>query len=301
MSIVREPDLLALLREGKNFKHLGLVDSAIPGTVTYIDQEKYSSAICKNENIAAVILRTDLVRCFNTDANRLRLFIADDPRACFYQTHNELAKEKNASLPPTVIDSTSQIHSSAYISDVGVTIGANVRIEPMVTLLPGVEIGQNSIVRSGAKIGVEGFEHTRTSQGILSVIHDGKVLIGERVEIGANNTIARGLMGKNTVIGNDTKTDCLVHIAHCAHVGERCLLTASVTIAGSVIMGDDVWIGPNSSISSQVQIGDSAFVTIGAVVVKTVRPHHQVTGNFAIDHSQFMFNMARSNQKKDSR
>ena len=127
------------------------------------------------------------------------------------------------------------------------------------------------LIRSGSTIGVEGFEHKRLRNGlILSVIHDSNVVIGREVEIGGNNTVAKGFMGQDTKIGDFTKTDCLVHIGHCAQIGARCLIPACAMIAGSTIIGDDVWIGPNASISSSLKIGNGAFVTLGSVVVSDV-------------------------------
>jgi UDP-3-O-[3-hydroxymyristoyl] glucosamine N-acyltransferase len=148
-------------------------------------------------------------------------------------------------------------------------------------------------------IGVQGFEHKRTSQGLLSVVHDGLVCIGEEVEIGANNTIAKGLMGRDTTVGDWTKTDCLVHIAHCVQIGQRCLIPASAMIAGSVTIGDDVWIGPNSTISSQVRIENQAVITLGAVVVRDVEAKSRVSGNFAMEHTAFIRAAKRVSQLLD--
>ncbi|MTI38250.1 DapH/DapD/GlmU-related protein, partial [Fulvivirga lutimaris] len=137
-------------------------------------------------------------------------------------------------------------------------------------------------------VGSEGFEHKKTTKGILSVKHDGKVIIGKDVYIGALNAISKGFSYRNTIIGDSTKTDNLVHIAHCVQIGERCLLPASSMIAGSTTLEDDVWIGPGSSISSQLTIGKNGFISIGSVVTKNVNMNEKVTGNFAIPHRKFL-------------
>ncbi len=59
-------------------------------------------------------------------------------------------------------------------------------------------------------------------------------------------------------------------------------------VAGSAKIGDDVWIGPSASVSSGVEIGDGASITLGSVVTKNVAPGQRVTGNFAIDHDKFI-------------
>jgi UDP-3-O-[3-hydroxymyristoyl] glucosamine N-acyltransferase len=168
-----------------------------------------------------------------------------------------------------------------------VEIADNVIIEPNVTILPDVTIGKNCIIRAGAVLGSEGFEHKRTKFGILPVFHDGKVIVGDDVEIGANTCVDKGFAWRNTSIGNQTKIDNLVHIGHGAQVGEKCLITACSQIGASDI-GDNVWVGPNANILSQHSIGNSAVITVGAVVTTDVAPGKRVTGNFAIDHQKFI-------------
>ena len=104
----------------------------------------------------------------------------------------------------------------------------------------------------------------------------------------ANSAISRSIFGGFTQLGEETKLDNLVHVAHNVTIGRRCFLAACAMIAGSVIVGDDVWIGPGASISSGITIGDGANVTIGAVVTRNVPAGAHVSGNFAIDHDKFI-------------
>lgn len=276
--------LLALL----GFKSMGLANSRTPGTLTFLDSHSFIGEIAGNKNIVGIVTRPEFLPQLAQRRPDIKHYSTEDPRFSFYTAYNAGAARRNAQLGPSEIHPTAIIHERAYVASTGVFIGANVVIEPMVAILPGVKIGKNSMIRAGSMIGVEGFEHKRIGESVLSVIHDRRVIIGEDVEIGANNTIARGLMGEDTEIGNQTKTDCLVHIAHCARIGERCLVPAAAMIAGSASIGNDVWVGPNASVSSQVSIGDGAFVTIGAVVVKDVPPQGRVSGNFAMPHREFV-------------
>ena len=118
--------------------------------------------------------------------------------------------------------------------------------------------------------------------------HAGGVRLGDRVELQANTCVDRAIFGGFTEIGEDTKCDNLVHIAHNVKIGRRCLLAAQAMIAGSVTIGDDVWIGPSAAVLSEITIGDGAYVTIGSVVTRNVAPGQHVTGNFAIDHDKFI-------------
>ncbi|MFN6005916.1 MAG: UDP-3-O-(3-hydroxymyristoyl)glucosamine N-acyltransferase [Paracoccaceae bacterium] len=268
-----------------HFAGVGLATTSRPRTLTFLDQARYALDIEKNANIVGVITTDVLAQIL---PKRLEILLAEDPRHAFYSLHNRLVALSSESLPVTRVHPSAIVHPTCYIAPRGVTIGAEVFIEPHVTILEGVEIGKGSVVRSGARIGVEGFEHKRTTRGLISVRHDGRVEIAEDVEIGPNNTVAKGLMGRDTRIGRQTKLDALVHIAHCVHVGARCFIPASAMIAGSVTIGDDVWIGPNASISSQIDIGDGAFVTLGSVVTRDVPSNQRVTGNFAIPHDRHM-------------
>ena len=72
------------------------------------------------------------------------------------------------------------------------------------------------------------------------------------------------------------------------HIGQRCLIATSACVCGSAEIGNDVWIGPNATVSSEVKIGDRARITIGAVAVSDVDADMTVTGNFAVPHDLFL-------------
>jgi UDP-3-O-[3-hydroxymyristoyl] glucosamine N-acyltransferase len=95
------------------------------------------------------------------------------------------------------------------------------------------------------------------------------VKLGNSVEILSNAHIVSAVFGGFTEIG-DGSIDALVHIAHNAMIGKNCEITAPAVISGSTTIGDDVWIGPSACISSGLQIGNGAFVSLGAVVVARV-------------------------------
>lgn len=273
----------------KTFNTLGLVDSEARETLSFLDDNSFLKSLKTNSNITGLFTTSQIseeVRAMRSD---VALYIVNDPRYSFYSLQNLITKLVYSETRfKSVIHPSAVIHPKAYVSEYNVIIGADVEIEPNVTILSDVEIGKESAISAGTVIGAEGFEHKRTSKGILSVKHDGKVLIGEKVYIGAVNGISKGFSYRNTIIGDETKTDNLVHIAHGVQIGKRCFLPASCMIAGSVTIGDDVWIGPNASISSQITIQNNAFVTIGSVVTKDVSEKGHVTGNFAIPHSTFL-------------
>ena len=98
----------------------------------------------------------------------------------------------------------------------------------------------------------------------------------------------------NTIIGDYSKTDNNVHIAHADKIGKRVFIAACTCIAGRVETGDDVWIGPGVTVINGISIGDKAKISIGSVVTKSVKNGEQVTGNFAIPHAKFIENLKKN-------
>lgn len=216
----------------------------------------------------------------------LSLIACDRPDEIFFAIHNEIAGAMRARFAfDSVISSSSRISKTAHISEVGVVICQDVTVEAGAVILPGAKIGAGSIIRSGAVIGAEGFEFKRYGDVIFPVIHHGGVELGECVELQSNSTIANAVFSHNTYIGNYSKMDCGVHIAHGARIGSRALIAARAVIAGSCRIGDDVWVGPGAVISNEISVGDRCKINIGAVVVRDLPSGSSVSGNWAIDHS----------------
>jgi UDP-3-O-[3-hydroxymyristoyl] glucosamine N-acyltransferase len=272
------------------FEQLALSNTTIANSLSFFDDAKYINQLNENNCILGVLVNDSNKHLISKEKE---IIIVEDPRWFYYTIYNYISKNNKVAFK-SQIESTSQIHKTAYVAENNVKIGKNCIIQPHVTILEDVEIGDDCIIGAGTVIGCEGFEHKRTLKGILSVLHDGKVIIHNHVELGANNAVSKGFKQRNTIIGNDTKTDNLVHIAHCVQIGKRCFLPASCMIAGSVTIEDDVWIGPNASISSFIEIKKNAFITIGSVVTKHVNENQHVTGNFAIDHKKFMENLKKN-------
>lgn len=269
---------------------IGVADTkSASGVLTFLSDAKYLNHVNENSDIKAVFLEKNQDLKLRDD---IVAIYVDDPKWYFFSLLNYLAT--NRKREKTRIESSAAIHPSAVISDVGVVIGERVVVEPNVTIYPDVIIEDDVIVRAGAVLGVDGFEHKKTTRGIVSVIHDGFLIINEHAEVGPNNTVIKGFSYRDTVVGRETKLDGLVHYAHGVQSGERCFIAAQAMIAGHVTIGNDVWIGPNASISNRLSIGDGAFVTLGSVVVRDVPAGEKVTGNFAIPHTRFIRNLKAS-------
>ena len=147
----------------------------------------------------------------------------------------------------------------------GVSIGDRARLWPDVTIYSGATIGARTIIHSGGRIGCDGFGYVFRDGEHQKIPHVGRCIIGDDVEIGANTTIDRGSID-DTVVGNGTKIDNLVHIAHNVRIGEKCLLMAQVGIAGSVTIGDGAILAGQAGISGHLSIGAGARLAAQAGV-----------------------------------
>lgn len=167
----------------------------------------------------------------------------------------------------------------------GVTVGEDTRLYAHVVLYPGTAVGARSALHAGVRAGSDGFGYTFAEGTHRKIPHVGRCLIGNDVEIGANSTIDRGSID-DTVIGDGTKIDNLVHIAHNVRIGRLCLLMAQVGIAGSVRVEDGAILAGQVGVSGHRTIGKGARLAAQAGVFGDIpagetwsgypaRPHHE--------------------------
>ena len=140
-------------------------------------------------------------------------------------------------------------------------IGDDVCLFPNVIVYAGSEIGHRVIIHAGTVIGSDGYSYVLDEGRHRKVLQLGNVRIGDDVEIGANTAIDRSMLG-STVIGEGTKIDNLVHIAHNVALGRHCIITGQVGFAGSTRVGDYCVVAAQSGIADHLKIGHQ--VTIGA-------------------------------------
>ncbi|GAH86761.1 unnamed protein product, partial [marine sediment metagenome] len=131
----------------------------------------------------------------------------------------------------------------------------------------------------GSVIGGEGYGFVRdpTTKVLKHIPHIGNVIIEDDVTICSNVNIDRGTLG-NTKIGQGTKINNNVHIAHNVQIGKYCLIMSLVSIAGSTVISDYVEINPQAAIANHIEIGESSIVGMNSTVLKNVRPNVRVLG-----------------------
>ena len=155
------------------------------------------------------------------------------------------------------IGSQTRISAGAVIGK-GCRIGRDCIVSAGTTIQCAL-IGDNVVIHPGVRIGQDGFGYTPTPKGHIKIAQIGRVIIQDHVEIGANTTIDRGAMD-DTVIGEGTKIDNLVQIAHNVRMGRHCVIVSQVGISGSVTLGDGVVLAGNVGVKDHLSIGDGAQI-----------------------------------------
>jgi UDP-3-O-[3-hydroxymyristoyl] glucosamine N-acyltransferase len=151
-----------------------------------------------------------------------------------------------------------------------VKIGRDCSIAAHVTV-SNAFIGNRVILHPGVRIGQDGFGFAMGPQGHLKVPQVGRVIIQDDVEIGSNTTVDRGA-SRDTVIGEGTKIDNLVQIAHNVVIGRHCVIVAQVGIAGSTTIEDYVALGGQVAVRGHVRIGMGAQIAATSGVNGDVPP-----------------------------
>jgi UDP-3-O-[3-hydroxymyristoyl] glucosamine N-acyltransferase len=140
-----------------------------------------------------------------------------------------------------------------------VTIGNNTTLHPHVTVYDKCQIGQRVNIHAGTVVGSDGFGYTYENGQHNKVPHVGFVTIEDDVEIGASTMIDRATLG-STIIGQGTKIDNLVQIAHSVKLGKHNIVCGFTGIAGSTTSGNHVVFAANVGVSDHVQIDDGVIL-----------------------------------------
>jgi UDP-3-O-[3-hydroxymyristoyl] glucosamine N-acyltransferase len=288
-------------------KVIPINDSQSGNSISFIEKKtNLTTNLLENSNATLILVPSSLLPDFTDQINQTLVFV-DDPRIEFIRIIQKFfapprldGKHPSANIDPSaILGSNVNVGPNAWIGE-GCVIGDDTTIEAGARILRGCIVGSGCEICSGAVIGSDGFHFHYNESGELETFpHLAKVIIQDDVVVGANTCIDRGTL-VDTVIGQSTKIDNLVHIGHSSIIGKRCKIIAQSFIAGNVVIGDDVWIGPSVSISNNVNIGHKASITIGSVVVKNIDCGERVSGFYAVPNHQFILSQAmkmKSNSK----
>lgn len=250
--------LSAELRGDQSLQITGIneVHHVEPGDLTFVDHPKYYQ---KALHSAASVMLID--QSVEPPVGKA-ILIVDHPFDEYDRLVRKYRPEQHLSH---TIDPTAQIGTGTVV-EAGVMIGPNVRIGRNSHIQAGVIIrehcllGDEVLIQSGSVIGADAFYFKKTEAGFRKWRSGGRVIIEDRVDIGANCTINRGV-SSDTVIGAGTKIDCLVQIGHDTKVGTNCLFAAQVGIAGNCRIGNNVVLYGQAGIGQNIHIPDGVLVS----------------------------------------
>lgn len=293
------------------------IADARPGQLAFYSTERNSAAfkilpidVLKNTRATVILLQPEQIQ--NAPAGAT-LLITDSPRGNIVKILGEIYRE-----PPRFgIDTNAHVERgvffrkkrSVYVGQFatierGAVIEADVKIYPNAYIGRNVTIGRGTIVQTGAHIenatigadcvinagaviGKDGFGYTRQDGHNVFIPHVGRVVIGDRVSVGANTCIDRGAM-TDTTIGDGTKIDNLCQIAHGVVIGRECFLAAGVGVAGGVRVGDRALLGGHVGVANGVQIGNDAEVGANSGVFRNIPDGARHMGYPAGPGTEFM-------------
>jgi len=181
-----------------------------------------------------------------------------------------------------------QIFPQVYIGK-GVKIGKNCKIDSGARIYDYCIIGDNCVIHSNTVIGGDGFGFQPTPDGFKKIPQLGNVIIENNVEIGANCAIDRATIG-STIIGEGTKIDNLIQIAHNVKIGKNNVIAAQAGIAGSTVIGDWNQIGGQVGIVGHINIGNQVKIQAQSGVNSNTKNGEILYGSPAINAGEYRRN-----------
>lgn len=271
--------------------NIGMLNSKLQDTFSFLDEEKYIAIASKNENVTVILVP----QSFSHQLDGKKIIKVSNPRKAFYLFFNFLLQFKERKN--TEISASSIILDSAIIAKHNVKIGERCFIGENVVINEDVYIEDDVVIGSGTIIGGEGLELKKIDNKRMRIVHDKSVFIKKNVQVGSRCVIDKGIY-RDTIIGENTQIDSLVHIAHACQIKSDVVIGSGAVILGSVNIGNNVWIGPNSTISSGIEIGNDVFIVLGSVVIENVDPGLKISGNFASSHLFHLINYKKNKNGK---
>jgi UDP-3-O-[3-hydroxymyristoyl] glucosamine N-acyltransferase len=183
------------------------------------------------------------------------------------------------------IGNDSKIYPQVYVGE-DVHIGKNCTIYPGVKIYSDCVIGDNCIIHAGAVIGADGFGFSKEEERYHKIPQIGNVIIEDDVEIGANTTIDRAVMG-STIIRRGVKLDNLIQIAHNCEIGENTVMAAQAGIAGSTKIGNSCVLGGQVGIGGHITIGENSQIGAQSGIISNTKRGSEIMGSPAFPVKNF--------------
>ena len=309
---------------------LAPLETAGADDLSFVREARYAGRLLESKAGAALVSRSVLadevaLKAVEGVRGGRAVLIVDDADLAMVRLLEKIAAKIPTWGPEIGIDSSAHVDATVRLGrDVrigagvvvgpGSVIGDGVLLHPGVVIGARVEIGVGCVLHSGVVVldrcvlgrevllwpgvvvGADGFGFRKSEdgRGLVKIPHVGNVMIGDRVEIGANSAIDRGKFG-STRVGAGTKIDNLVQIGHNCVIGRSCVICGCSGLSGSVVLGDGVTLAGGVGIADNRRIGDGATIGARAGVIDDVpagetwlgepaRPVRQMLRTFAALH-----------------
>jgi len=277
---------------GRTIKRVAPVDQARPGDIAFLHDRKFAAALAAS--------RVDAL--FTTEALASHapvgaaVLITPRPQWAWAKAAGALHRPKlhergSGDIHPSAVIEADVILGPGAVIGPMAEVGAGTTVGAYSVIGPGVSIGRDCHIGAHASIGfalvgdrVKIYAGARIGEAGFGVAGGddipqlGRVILQDNVTIGANTTIDRGGW-HDTIIGENSKLDNLIHIAHNVRLGRGCIVAASTGIAGSTTIGDGVQIGGRAGVADHLTIGDRAAIAGGAGIMRDI-PGGEVWGGF---------------------
>ncbi len=269
------------------------IEQAKAGDISFVVSDKYAEKLAKTQ-ASAVIVPTNISP--DNAPKHCILLTCKDPYLAYAKIStlfSQAPKVPQGIHATAVVAATANIHASAaigahavigeqvnigahcqigagvYIED-KVQIGEQSRINANVTIHYASQIGKQVLIQANSVIGSDGFGYASKAGGWEKIAQLGSVIIGNRVEIGANVTIDRGAL-QDTIIADDVIIDNQVHIAHNVEIQNATAIAGGVGIAGSTKIGKNCLIGGATGITGHINIADGVCLTGMSMVTNHIK------------------------------
>lgn len=274
------------------FSGINSLDQAGPSEVSFLGNLRYAPQLPATKAGAVLVPEGD----WELPANCLVLTV-ENPSAAFSAVIDHFQKEAHDVVPGiakgAIVAEEADFDASSVTISAGAIIGKGARIGDRTVIREGVVIGNNArigedcvlhmnasvrercelgdrvILQPGAVVGSDGFGFELVEGRHLKVPQVGIVVLEDDVEIGSNSCIDRARFGR-TVIGEGTKIDNLVQVAHNVETGKHCLLVSQSGVAGSSKLGNYVTVAAQAGVAGHIEIGDQVVLAGRAGAVKNL-------------------------------
>ena len=294
---------------------IAAADTAKAGELAFVDGDG-PSQVSVSEHLQVVVVSE---RARTKVPDGVAVILSAQPRYTHSLIASALFKLRDAGhASEGSVSSSASVHPGAMISPgavigPGAAIGEGTIVRPNSVIGPGVQIGRNCVIGAnasvhcallgdhvtllaGARIGETGFGVMPGPQGLEDAPHFGRVILQDRVTVGANACIDRGVFA-DTIIGERTKIDNLCQIAHNVVLGRSVIVAAFGGISGSVKVGDGSMLGGRVGIADHVTVGEGVSLAASAGLFRDVAPGETWGGTPAKPIRQWMREVAWLNKQ----